>query len=357
LKQTKQRLTLLASHCGLSYIHYPEARAGKITMLSTIAFGEVLIDMLSSRVGGDIGNTTEAFTKYAGGAPANAAVAVARLGGRSYMAGKIGDDMFGHFLRDELQAAGVNTTYLLDTTEAKTALAFVSLDASGERSFSFYRNPSADMLFRADEFQPQWFAEPGILHICSNTLTTPEIAAVTLAGVQMARAHGWLVSFDLNLRHNLWPLGQANTTAIWPVIAEADLLKMSKEELHYMCAGHSEDDTIKHLFESVARLLLITDGGNPLRVLVKTPDGYNESRLTPPAVTMIDSTGAGDAFVGGLLYQLSSQNIEAHQLADFCAETDRLHKALLFAARCGGYAAAHYGAFAAMPTLADISND
>ncbi|MCY0964951.1 carbohydrate kinase family protein [Parathalassolituus penaei] len=322
-------------------------------MLSTIAFGEALIDMLSSRVGGT-DDTTESFTKYAGGAPANVAVAVARLGGRSFMAGKIGDDMFGHFLRDEFHAAGVDTRYLLSTREANTALAFVSLDANGERSFSFYRNPSADLLFRADEFQPQWFAEPGILHICSNTLTTPEIAAVTLAGVQMARAHGWLVSFDLNLRHNLWAAGAAERDPVWRLVAEATLLKMSKEELEYMCAGQSEQATLQRLFDSPAQLLLITDGGQPLRILVRTADGFRESSLTPPAVTMVDSTGAGDAFVGGLLFQLASADISAAGLADFCANSERLHNSLLFAARCGGYAAAHYGAFAAMPTLADL---
>ena len=322
-------------------------------MLSTIAFGEALIDMLSSRVGGNSGGQ-EAFTKYAGGAPANVAVAVARLGGRSFMAGKIGDDMFGHFLRDEFHAAGVDTRYLLATREANTALAFVSLDAAGERSFSFYRNPSADLLFRADEFQPQWFAEPGILHICSNTLTTPEIAAVTLAGVQMARAHGWLISFDLNLRHNLWAAGAAETAPVWRLVAEATLLKMSKEELHYMCGDASEEATIKRLFDSPAQLLLITDGGQPLRVLVRTADGFREDSLTPPAVQMVDSTGAGDAFVGGLLYQLAVADIAADGLAAFCADHDGLMQALLFAARCGGYAAAHYGAFAAMPTQADL---
>ncbi|MCY0965047.1 carbohydrate kinase family protein [Parathalassolituus penaei] len=324
-------------------------------MLTTISFGEVLIDMLSSRMGTDHHRDTESFTQYAGGAPANVAVAVARLGAPACMAGKLGDDMFGHFLRDELNKAGVDTRYLLSTREANTALAFVSLDDNGERSFSFYRNPSADMLFRPDEFQPEWFAEPGLFHFCSNTLTAPAIAAATLAGVQMARANGWLISFDINLRHNLWPSGAAELAAIWPLIAAADVLKMSKEELEYLCDGHSEEDTIKRLFEGPAQVLLVTDGGNPLRILVRNNDGHEETRLIPPAVQMVDSTGAGDAFIGGFLYQLASHNISSAELAAFSHNTEALHQALRFASRCGGYAASRYGAFAAMPTLEDVS--
>lgn len=322
-------------------------------MPDIISFGEVLVDMLSSRIGQQQ-DGPESFTKYAGGAPANVAVAVARLGGKARMTGKLGDDMFGHFLRDELNKAGVDTSCLLSTREANTALAFVSLDARGERSFSFYRNPSADILFRADEFQPEWFAEAGLFHFCSNTLTAPAIAAATLAGVQMARAHGWLISFDINLRHNLWPAGAAELPAIWPLIAEADVLKMSKEELEYLCDGAPEAATLERLFAGPAQLLLITDGGNPLRILTRTRGSYHEQQLTPPVVTMVDSTGAGDAFIGGLLFQLAQRQVSRADLPTFCENHPALQEAVLFAARCGGFAASRYGAFAAMPTLAEL---
>ena len=322
-------------------------------MPDIISFGEVLVDMLSSRIGQQ-DNGPESFTKFAGGAPANVAVAVARLGGRSRMAGKLGDDMFGHFLRDELHKAGVDTRYLLSTREANTALAFVSLDSNGERSFSFYRNPSADILFRADEFESHWFAQPGIFHICSNTLTTANIAAATMAGLAMARDHQWLISFDVNLRHNLWPTGSAETAPVWAALAYADVVKMSKEELQYMCGSNSEEATLQRLFDGPVQLLLVTDGGQPLRICSRDDHGYQESRLRPPAVTMVDSTGAGDAFIGGLLFQLAEQGIGRQQLADFCQQGERLQTALLFAAHCGGFAASRYGAFAAMPTRLDI---
>ena len=319
-------------------------------MLTTISFGEVLIDMLSNKVGGNSDVEQETFTKYAGGAPANVAVAVAKLGGDSRMAGKIGEDMFGDFLRDALNEAGVNTDYLLATREANTALAFVSLDDTGERSFTFYRNPSADMLFRADEFKADWFAEPGLFHFCSNTLTAEDIANTTAAGAQMAADAGWLVSFDVNLRHNLWASGSADAELVWKLAADAHLVKMSIEEMDYLRGDATEEQAIAQLFEGSARLLLITDGGNPLRYFFKTASGLQKGQITPPAVKMVDSTAAGDAFVGGLMVQLAQQEITAERLIDFCSDAEKLEQALQYAARCGGYAAAHYGAFVALPT-------
>ncbi|WP_462172809.1 PfkB family carbohydrate kinase [Pseudoalteromonas xiamenensis] len=118
--------------------------------MSLVCFGEVLIDFLSD------GKTPESFTKYAGGAPANVAVAASKLGVKSAFCGMVGDDMFGHFLLDELERLGVDTQYCKMTNEAKTALAFVSLDQQGERSFSFYRPPAADSTFQIFRFRKSY---------------------------------------------------------------------------------------------------------------------------------------------------------------------------------------------------------
>ena len=124
-----------------------------------VCFGEALIDFLSTD--GEAG-APRAFIQHAGGAPANASVAVARLGGRAQFVGMLGADMFGDFLRRSLEQAGVGIRYVRCTSEAKTALAFVSLDEQGERSFSFYRPPAADLLFRATDFDPDCFANAAI---------------------------------------------------------------------------------------------------------------------------------------------------------------------------------------------------
>ena len=125
-------------------------------MFKVVSFGETLVDLLSNNISGKVDkkqyDTLESFTKFPGGAPANVAAAVSRLGGYAFFAGMLGDDMFGDFIAHSLVQKGVNLDYLSRTKEAKTGLTFVSLDAQCERTFDFYRHPSADMLFTADNF-------------------------------------------------------------------------------------------------------------------------------------------------------------------------------------------------------------
>ncbi|MGO3217794.1 MAG: PfkB family carbohydrate kinase, partial [Halomonas sp.] len=182
-------------------------------MTPVIAFGEALVDMLSNRLGVSTASQ-ETFTPYAGGAPANVAVACARLGVPSQFLGMLGDDTFGHFLVRELNSHGVDTGGVVFTKQARTALAFVSRDEAGERTFDFYRPPAADLLYRLEHLPAGVFENPAILHLCSNSLTDPDIAAVTLAIATMAKRAGCLVSVDANLRHNLWPEGSADISLV-----------------------------------------------------------------------------------------------------------------------------------------------
>jgi len=319
-------------------------------MLKVISFGEALVDMLSSRVSENRSSETEQFTKYPGGAPANVAAAVGKLGGNSYMAGKVGTDIFGQFMRQSLVEAGVKTDYLLETDSANTALAFVSLDAAGERSFTFYRHGSADMLFTAEEFESHWFADPGIFHFCSNTLTQPAINAATLAGVKQARKAGCLISFDINLRTNLWPPGSDPLPPIWEALALADLVKLSLDEMNALCGSSPQEEILQRLLDSDVSLVLLTDGSNPLRYFSRTSNG----EITPPAVTMVDSTAAGDAFIGGFIYQLAAMDCKRENFTDLIGTVDRLEKALTFASCCGAHAASHKGAFTSLPGLTDL---
>src|SRR6187551_798775 len=140
-------------------------------MRPILCFGEALIDFLARP--GDTPDAPRAFLQFAGGAPANVAVAVARLGGDARFVGMLGADMFGDMLAAQLRDAGVDIRHVRRTSAAKTALAFVSLDADGERSFSFYRPPAADLLFAEDDFAPRAFDEAVVFHVCSNSLTEP----------------------------------------------------------------------------------------------------------------------------------------------------------------------------------------
>lgn len=313
-------------------------------MLPVITFGEALIDMLSSRLGDDTG--PESFTPYAGGAPANVAVACARLNVPSQFLGMVGDDTFGHFLIRELQSHGVDTQGVVLTQKARTALAFVSRDSSGERTFDFYRPPAADLLYRTEHLPQRIFAQPAIVHLCSNSLTDPDIATTTLDIAAMAKRAGCLVSVDANLRHNLWNEGHADQWLVTQLLDSAELLKLSLEELDYLRGAHPQEAWLAERLSAGVKVILITDGPN--NVVIKGI-GIDQT-ISPPRVTAVDTTAGGDAFIGGLLAELSQHGIDEnwHQDSNF------LMRAVDTACRCGAHAVTRPGAYAALPTYSDI---
>ncbi|MEX2962602.1 carbohydrate kinase [Microbulbifer sp. TYP-18] len=318
--------------------------------MKVVCFGEALVDMLSNRVSGEAAfDKPEQFSKFAGGAPANAAVAVAKLGGEAYFAGMLGDDLFGHFLYEELQSQGVHTDYLRFTKKARTALAFVSLDAGGERSFEFYRPPAADLLFCPEDFAPGTFVGQGILHVCSNSLTEEAIAATTVAAVSCARRAGWLVSFDANLRHNLWSGGEADRDRVNALLALADLVKLSREELEYLACDQS-NYLSQQLQHHQPQLILVSDGAKPVQWTTKMGTGQVEA----PAVVAVDTTAGGDAFIGGFIHQLALQGVTSDSLPKWLA-LGKHRDALVFACACGAHTVSRQGAFAALPTLENLN--
>ena len=318
-------------------------------MRKVACFGEALIDFLASP--GQDPDAPRTFTQYAGGAPANVAVAVARLGGRSEFLGMFGEDMFGDFLLQSLRRHGVGTDHARRTGEAKTALAFVALDDGGERSFSFYRPPAADLLFRPDHFTDACFADTAIFHACSNSLTEEAIAATTLHGMDQARAHGALVSIDLNLRPSLWPAQADPLPRLWNALERADVVKLARNELDYLAAhAGGEQAVLARLWAGRARLVVVTDGACELEWHTRRRHG----RLSAFVVRAIDTTAAGDAFVGGLLYRLAGDGVTPEGLDEWLADDAAFTHALRFAAACGALTVTQHGAFAAMPTLAEV---
>lgn len=324
----------------------PESMRPDDASRSVLCFGEALIDFHAE--GTDRHGFPRSYIPYAGGAPANVAVAVARLGGQARFAGMLGRDHFGDFLLDCLQRAGVGTDDVARTDEANTALAFVALDPHGERSFSFYRPPSADLLFRPDHFREQTFEHTAIMHVCSNSLTDPALAATTGEGMRRAQQAGALVSFDLNLRPALWPRDSEPREQAWAAMQLADLVKLSAEELRWL-AVDGEQAVLERLWQGRTRLVLVTDGAGPLRWF--HPDA--EGELPCYRVRAVDSTAAGDAFVGGLLLQLSRLDrappSDRHPLDRLVGELPRLHAMLRYAAACGALTVTRQGSFAALP--------
>ncbi|WP_454830832.1 carbohydrate kinase family protein [Pseudoxanthomonas wuyuanensis] len=313
-----------------------------------LCFGEALIDFLA---GEPADGEARTFRQFAGGAPANAAVAVAKLGGRCEFVGMLGEDMFGDFLLHSLHEAGAGVRYVRRTAAAKTALAFVSLDAHGERSFSFYRPPAADLLFRDADFDAGCFAAASVFHACSNSLTDTGIAAATLSGMARARAAGALVSLDLNLRPALWPDATPALPVLWRALESADLVKLAREELEYLKEGSfGDEDIIARLLRS-ARLVLVTDGAAPMRWFARGRRG----ELPTFKVKAVDTTAAGDAFIGGLLSQLQREAVDASTFDAFLSHSAELERCLRYASACGALAVTRHGAFAALPSHAEAS--
>ncbi|GAB3782009.1 carbohydrate kinase family protein [Dyella agri] len=316
-------------------------------MPSVLCFGEALIDFHAE--GRDPHGYPRAFVPFAGGAPANVAVAVAKLGGGARFAGMLGTDLFGDLLLDSLHHAGVGTRDVARTGEANTALAFVALDAHGERSFSFYRPPSADLLFRPEHFHADAFNDTAVFHVCSNSMTEPAAAEATREGMRRAHVAGALVSFDLNLRPALWPRDADARTQVWPALQLADLVKLSAEEFAWL-AVDGEDAVLERLWQGRTRLLVVTDGPNPLRWF--HPDA--EGELPAYRVPAVDSTAAGDAFVGGLLQQLTEQRVGPDDLDTLVATLPRLHTLLRHAAAAGALAVTRQGSFASLPNTEEV---
>lgn len=314
-----------------------------------VCFGEALIDLLAREPAET--PAPRQFTEYAGGAPANVAVAAARLGGRARFIGMLGEDLFGDRLLAQLQRSGVDITCVRRTAEAKTALAFVSLDVRGERSFSFYRPPAADLLFREQHFEARCFEDAAFFHVCSNSLTEPAIAAATLAGMRAARAAGALLSMDLNLRPSLWPRTVDPSPRLWEALVEADLVKLSHGELEYLASSAGGvEAALQRLLAARAQCVLVTSGAAPVRWFTRTSSG----NLPTFSVRTVDTTAAGDAFVGGWLKCLTDRGAGSETLAALLSGRDQLAQCLRYAAACGALATTRPGAFAAMPCASEV---
>ena len=321
-------------------------------MARIITFGEILIDWipLESRTFGCLDIPIKG--QFPGGAPANVAVAVARLGQMAQFVGAVGQDDAGDFLRAALNKMDVNTEHLLTDSEHATPMAFVSLDELGERSFSFARDNTADLNFDPDYFAQGVFNDEGIFHICSNTLTHEALFQTTLMGLQQAQQAGFLTSFDVNLRLPLWRDTSRIKARVLDCISYCDMIKLSQEELVFLAAEESPDAFIADLLTLGPSLVLITDADKPVTLYLA------DKTLTQatPTVTVVDTTGAGDAFMGAWLYSMLAQAIcSPSALQAALSRDDVWQLALKTAVTGGGFAVTHQGAWSALPSLADLS--
>lgn len=316
-------------------------------MKTLYSIGEVLIDFIPLQKGVALKDVIS-FERNPGGAPANVAAAVAKLGGVSSIISKVGQDAFGEFLADQLKAVGVRTDKLLKTGDANTALAFVSLREDGERDFSFYRNPSADLLFSENELEEEWFDEGDILHFCSVDLIESPMKYAHKKAIKQAQEKGCLISFDPNVRLPLWNDPATCRKTILEFLPEADLVKIADEELAFVTGIEEEREAIASLFIGRVKVVICTKASQG-SVLYAGEDTYSSDGFS---VQVQDTTGAGDAFIGAFLFQLLKNDLRCGQLEAYC---QKHHDELLaFANACGALTTTGKGAIQSLPTYEEI---
>lgn len=265
-------------------------------MPAAVCLGEALVDFVADVSGVSL-IECPGFRKAPGGAPANVAVGLARLGVESAFLGKVGEDPFGHFLEQTFAAAGVDTRWVRFDPSARTGLAFVSLQSNGERDFVFYRNPSADMLYRPDEIPDDALTGCRVYHFGSITLIQDPSRAATLDAAERARLEGALISYDPNLRAPLWPDLDTARSEILAALPIADVVKVSEEEAEFLYGPGSREDHAKRMLEAGPRLVALTRGAAGCYLVTA------QCALEVPgfSVDVVDTTGAGDGFVAGML--------------------------------------------------------
>ena len=312
-----------------------------------VAIGEALIDFIPSVKGCDF-DDVDSFFPAVGGAPANVCAAFSKLGGESVFLTQLGDDPFGHKIERALKNAGIDVSHIAFTDKANTALAFVSLAADGNRTFSFYRKPSADMLYASDQVEKSAFEDVFALHFCSVSLGDFPMKDAHDRAIGYARENGALVSFDPNLRFMLWESKEALKEAVLEFIPKADVLKISDEELEFITGKDSVDDALPELFEKGIKLVLFTCGKEGMYAYTKKVSAHAVS----PKVEVVDTTGAGDASIGSFLWKLNDSGVNSGNIED--VTEDMLKDALEFSTVFCTISVQQKGAIPSYPTLEQV---
>lgn len=322
--------------------------SGAIMGKKLIAIGELLIDFLGNGTTGLINSDT--FYKNPGGAPANVAACVSALGGKSSLITKLGNDAFGDYLLKTMQDSNVNCDNIFRTNEANTPLAFVSLDASGERDFSFYRKPSSDLLLNEKDIKKDLFKSDDVLHFCSVDLVDYPVKKAHDIAIKYCLQAGGFISFDANLRYSLWESKQELLKTVLEYIPKCHILKVSEEELLDLTAIEEENIAVKKLFSGNVVLIIVTKGANGSIAYYK--DGSNVFVESKHVAKVIDSTGAGDCFIGSFLYNILS-NEESFLVQ--IQNKESIKKYLHFSSIAASLCIQKKGAINAMPLLEDVN--
>ena len=306
-----------------------------------IALGELLIDFTMN---GQSEQGNNMFEACPGGAPCNVLALLNKMGKKTAFIGKVGKDQFGTLLRDTITEAGIDASNLMVDENVNTTLAFVHTFPDGDREFSFYRNPGADMMLTADEVNPEVVKDTKVFHFGTLSMTHEGVREATKKAVETAKANGCLVSSDPNLRPPLWSSLDLAKEQMEYGFGKCDILKISDNEIQFVSGKEDYDEGIAYLQETYnIPLILLTMGKDGSRAY------YKGMRVERPgfSVKAIETTGAGDTFCGSSLNYLVDHDFE--NLTE-----EQLGEMLTFANAAAALVTTKKGAIKAMPVKEEV---
>ena len=315
-------------------------------MPDVICMGELLVEFVSTTDNVSLVHSP-GFIKAPGGAPANVAVAIQRLGLHAGFVGKVGNDPFGEYLRQSLAETGVDTTYLFVDKKARTTAVYVAVWDDGRKDLCFYRNPGADMMLSTDEIIDDIFAGARCFHFGSITFIDEPCASAQRKALQLARDRGLMISYDPNYRPTLWPDRKTAEQVIQDSFRYCHLAKISEEEWQVATGFEELEAGIQAIMAKGVELLVISQGENGA---IATNGDY---RIDLPglAVDVVETTGAGDGFLGAIITELLPERERTGSLAKI--SEDKIQNALIRANAVGALTCKRPGAIPALPTVSE----
>jgi len=308
-----------------------------------VALGELLIDFAPvsrSETGYPV------LAAQPGGAPGNFLAALNKFGLRTAMIGKVGDDIFGRLLLGTLQAAGIDTSGVLADPSVFTTMAFVSLDESGNRDFSFARKPGADTCLRPEEVNETLLRSTKVFHFGTLSLTDEPAAAATRKAIETAKASGALISLDPNLRKPLWKSEEDAKSAIEWSLHQADIVKISDEEIDFLWGLSPEEGAQKLIREYGVSLVYATLGPKGCHAVTASQAVTVSS---PSGIHVVDTTGAGDIFGGSAMSQFLRTGKAPKDLTE-----EELRRIVCFACTAASLSTQKHGGIASVPEETDV---
>jgi len=274
-----------------------------------VALGEVLIDFTVADVSE---SGMRLFEQNPGGAPANMLTAALQAGLDTAFIGKVGTDMHGKFLRETLDKIGIDTSGLVSDEEVFTTLAFVSLNAGGEREFSFARKPGADTMLKSSELNEEILKNTKVLHVGSLSLTHEPSRTTTFDAVKIAKKAGAIISYDPNYREKLWENVDEAKKWMSKMLEYADIMKISDEETKLLTPFEKPEEAAKYLIDKGVKIVCITLGANGVYIANKDT-AFNVAGFK---ANVVDTTGAGDSFWGGLVSRILTKEVDINNMTE-----------------------------------------